>query len=323
MHPRTIVSAELARLATAQSGVVTTEQAMALGQSRHSLARLVEAGQWQRLAPGLYLTVPMSADFSALAWGGVLLGGEQARLGPRTSAHLHGLVKSAPDVVDVLVPGHRRVRVTGPWQFVRDGSSSRSARTIGSPPRLVVTDTIIDLTAQLSPPEVVGIVTVAIQNRRTTGDRLTAALDRRSRHPHRALLLALLDDVAEGAQSPLELDYVREVERPHALPVGVRQRSRQGLPYCSDVSYDEYQLLVELDGRDGHAGVGRFRDMRRDNRFAVRGLLTLRFGFYDVVHHPCAVAGQVWAVLADRGYGEPLRRCPRCLHTPLTDLVRG
>lgn len=82
-------------------------------------------------------------------------------------------------------------------------------------------------------------------------------------------------------------------------------------------------LLVELDGQDGHQGVGRFRDMRRDNRFAVRGLTTLRFGFYDIVDHPCGVAAQVWAVLVDRGYPEPFQHCPSCLHTPLTELVRG
>lgn len=62
------VSPELARLADLQAGVVTTEQVVSLGQTRHSVARLIDAGQWQRLAPGLYLTVPVAADFAALAW---------------------------------------------------------------------------------------------------------------------------------------------------------------------------------------------------------------------------------------------------------------
>jgi very-short-patch-repair endonuclease len=121
----------------------------------------------------------------------------------------------------------------------------------------------------------------------------------------------------------LELRYLREVERPHGLPVGNRQRSRLGLPYCTDVGYDEYRLLVELDGRDGHEGVGRFRDMRRDNRFAAGGLTTFRYGFFALVDHPCAVAGQVWAILAERGRPEPFRHCPRCLNTPLAELIRG
>ena len=117
--------------------------------------------------------------------------------------------------------------------------------------------------------------------------------------------------------------YLREVERPHGLPVGNRQRSRLGLPYCTDVGYDSYRLLVELDGRDGHEGAGRFRDMRRDNRFAAGGFSTLRFGFFDVVDHPCAVAGQVWAVLAERGHSKSFSHCSRCSNAPLSDLVRG
>ena len=133
----------------------------------------------------------------------------------------------------------------------------------------------------------------------------------------------MLEDVAEGAESALELLYLREVERPHGLPVGNRQRSRAGLPYCSDVGYDEYQLPVELDGRDGHQGTGRFRDMRRDNRFAARRHTTLRFGFFDVVNRPCAVAGLVWSVLVDRGCPEPFRHCSRCRNVPLTEFVLG
>ena len=133
----------------------------------------------------------------------------------------------------------------------------------------------------------------------------------------------MLDDVAVGAESALELLYLRDVERPHGLPVGSRQMSRLGLRYCSDVGYDEYRILVELDGQDGHAGTGRFRDMRRDNRFAARHHTTLRFGFFDVVNHPCAVAGLVWSVLADRGRLDPFRHCPRCRQVPLSELVLG
>ena len=89
VQTRKTISVELTRLADLQAGVVTIEQAVGLGQTRHSLGRLVGSGQWHRLAPGLYLTLPVAADFSALAWGGVLLGGDGSRLGPRASGHLH------------------------------------------------------------------------------------------------------------------------------------------------------------------------------------------------------------------------------------------
>ena len=323
VNPRRIVSPSLARLAEVQAGVVTTEQAVSLGQTRHSLARLVGDGRWRRLASGLYLASPAEPNFSALAWGGVLLGGQGSRLGPRASAHLHELEKRAPGAVDVLVPADRRIRVAGPWEFVRDSSANRSTRTIGQPPRLVIDDAVIDFAALIKEPDVVGLVTQAVSSHKTTAPRLLRTLERRGRHPHRALLRDMLADVAEGAESPIELRYLRDVERPHALPNGRRQKSRLGLRYCSDVGYDKQQLLVELDGRDAHQGTARFRDMRRDNRFAARYHVTLRYGFYDLTHHPCAVAGQVWSVLAERGWPDVFTHCRRCRNTPLTELVQG
>jgi very-short-patch-repair endonuclease len=78
------------------------------------------------------------------------------------------------------------------------------------------------------------------------------------------------------------------------------------------VVYLLYRLVVELDGRLGHEGAGRFRDMRRDNWATVEGEATLRYGFTDVAGYPCLVARQVWGVLSTRGFPGELQRCPRC-----------
>jgi hypothetical protein len=155
-----------------------------------------------------------------------------------------------------------------------------------------------------------------VQRRMTTPERLRSRLGQRSRHAHRALLVNMLADVAEGAESPLELRYLRTVERPHGLPRGDRQNSRAGLRYIRDVLYDEFALLVELDGRDGHSDVGRFRDMNRDNLHALRDELTLRFGWFDIAARACLVAFQVFTVLSRRGYDSPFRRCLNCRGVP-------
>jgi hypothetical protein len=211
-------------------------------------------------------------------------------------------------------------RTRGPWRFTRESPGARSGRSVGSPPRLSVEDTVLDLCASSSEGPVVTLVTTAVQSRRTRADRLAAALDSRARHRHRRLLRVLLADVAVGAESPLELSYLRDVERAHGLPDGRRQASRLGLPYATDVGYDAYGLLVEPDGRLGHDGAGRFRDMNRDNRFVLGGLTTLRYGWFDVVDHPCLVAAQVGHVLLARGWlGLPVR-CERCAAVPEADL---
>lgn len=311
MHPRQPVPPALDQLAGFQARVVTREQALGLGLSRHALARLTGNGEWTQLARGAYLTAAVEPTWDALAWAGVLLGGQGARLGPRASAFKHGL-RPAPETVDVLVPAARPIRIGGPWRFQREGDGVRSPRTVGSPPRLTVEDTVLDLCDEGGPGEVVSLVTTVCQKRLTTTDRLLRALRARSRHRHRKLLLDLLAEVAAGCESALEVHYARDVERAHGLPRGERQRSRLGLPHRTDVEYDGYQLLVELDGRAGHEGEGRFRDMRRDNAFMVARWLTLRYGWFDVVDRPCEVALQVAEALIECGWSGLPTRCPRC-----------
>ncbi len=295
-----------------QDGAVSREQALGLGLTDHVVSRLVRSGTWQSVGVGVYATNPLPPSWATLAWAGVLLGGPSARLGPEASGHLHDLRPEAPDPVDILVPRTGRFRTDGPWRFVRESPGVRSSRSTGSPPRLLIEEAVLDLAAVADPGEVVRLVTRAVQLRRTRASRIAVALAERPRHPHRGFMRQLLGDVAEGAESSLELSYLRNVERPHGLPKGTRQASRRGLPYVSDVGYDDWSLLVELDGRLGHEGEGRFRDMWRDNQFALGDLFSLRYGWIDVSDRPCLVATQVGSALVRRGWDGELLRCSRC-----------
>jgi Transcriptional regulator, AbiEi antitoxin len=320
VQPRHEVSDRLLLLAGMQAHVVTRDQALGHGLSRHSLARLVGSGAWRRLAPGVFLTVPLEPPWDSLAWAGVLLGGQFARLGPESSGFMHHLLPVAPEPVDVLVPRERRVDVAGPWRFIRETAGVRTRRSVGDPPRLTVESAVLDVTDVRAAGEVVGLVTTAVQRRLTTVYRLRQELTQRARHRHRALLEDLLADVEAGVDSPLELRYLRDVEQPHGLPKGWRQQSRSGLPYQTDVDYDEYGLIVELDGRAGHEGIGRFRDMDRDNRHTLVSARTLRYGSYDLVARPCGVAFQVYSALVLQGYFEAFVRCRRCITATEADL---
>lgn len=198
-----------------------------------------------------------------------------------------------------------------PWRFTK---SRRLGHTRGTLPRTTTEDTVLDLIAA-EPDSMAGIVTDAVNRRLTTIPRLRSAANNRSRLPRRAELDLLLADVAEGNQSPLELLYYREVERAHGLPKGRRQ-VRQANNTILDVGYggDGWLngLVVELDGRRGHSGSGAFRDMRRDNYHADRGVLTLRFGWADCTSRPCEVAQQVAGRLVGLGWTGQLRPCRAC-----------
>lgn len=289
--------------------MVSREQAHAHGLSDASLRRLRRDGWWQRLEAGLYFTGSDEVTWLGLAWGGVLLGGDEARLGAEAAAKLHGLIASAPAVITVLVPHGSPRAPRGPWQFVqeRDGLRRRSR---GAPPRLDVEDTVLDLADACDEATAVDVVTRAVQERLTVPDRLRRRLELRPRHRHRRLLGSVLADVEEGAQSPLELRYLVDVERPHGLPPGRRQHRSRGT--FRDVYYEEFGAIVELDGRAGHEGSGRLRDMRRDNRSTLAGEPTLRYGWWDVVDQPCLVAAQVATLLASRGWSGVMVHCPKC-----------
>ena len=306
----------LQRLTRLQAGVVTREQATAHGVSPRLVARLIDEGHWRRLDRAVFLTAGLEPTFEARAWAGTLLGGDDARVGALAAARLHRLADDDPALVTVLVPHRQRPAPRRGYEFVRERAGTRG-RSVGAPPRTTVEDTVLDLCATARPEDVVGWVTLAVERRRTTSRGLLRALAGRQRHPRRELLEGLLADVAVGVRSPLELTYLRDVERAHGLNVLVsRQQPSRTHRAIRDVCYPEFGVVVELDGRLGHTELGRFRDMNRDNLASLDGLLTLRYGAGDLHGHPCAVAAQVARALHQRGWTGLPTRCPHCRSVP-------
>lgn len=174
-----------------------------------------------------------------------------------------------------------------------------------SPPRTRIEDTVLDIVdASRSAKYATRWVSAAIQKRKTTASRLAERLASRKKIKWRALVGSMLADVAEEAQSMLEIEHLRRVERAHGLPAGVRQRRVSGARVIwIDVDYDEFMTRIELDGRVGHADeASKFRDRRRDNRGTVGGRWTLRYGHAEVFGAPCAVAAEQAFVLRKRGW---------------------
>jgi hypothetical protein len=301
----------LRRLAAFQDGVLTREQALAYQLSSKAVDRLISEGHWQRLSSGVYVTGATGPTWRSLSWAGVLIGGDFARVGNRAAAYLQGLIDEPPDLIHILIPHAQRLRSRPPWLFQRENGAFRTSSR-GNPPRISIEDAVLDLCDDGEPADVVGWLTTSVQRRLTTPERLRRAVDRRIRSRHRKVILDLLSDVTQGAQSPIEVRYVREVERAHGLPRGTRQTQSRDRRQLRDVEYKAYGVLVELDGRLGHTGMGRFRDMWRDNSAIVENQVTLRYGSVDLYRRPCEVALQVASVLIQRGWAGSPARCDRC-----------
>lgn len=309
------LSQAVAELAAEQHGVVTRAQLLALGASPSWVTARVSSGRWQRAFAGTYVVFSGPAPFRTRVSATLLRAGAGAMARGPTAAALDGLGPEPSGVLHVLVPATRRVVIAEPGIDVR---RSRHADAYAHPTRLPrrtrVEATVLDLAADAEQLfDVAAWVSRAVGRRLTTPQRLRAALAERARHRWRRQLLAVLGDVELGAQSPLELAYLRQVERAHGLPAGVRQRRLAGRSVrWIDVDLDEFGLRVELDGRLGHVEEGAFRDRRRDNDSTRAGRATLRYGWADVLGAPCDVAAEVAGVLAARGWGGRPRRCGPC-----------
>lgn len=287
---------------------MTTQQVLATGMSRDGLRGLVKQGQWTRVATGVHSTSPAPPSWEQLAWGGVLVGGPMAALGGMAAAHLFGLADPTTPI-DVWTPEGSPViqRPQGPWRFRRG-----VRRVVGHPPRTSLDETILDLCSGASPDDQSHWIAAALRSRKTTPERLTRALERAPRVGGRQQISELLQVVGGGSESPLEVRYFRDVQRPHGLPEGIRQRSVSSRTR-SDVVFEGYGLIVELDGDLGHRGAGERRDAWRDAHHLALGLVTLRFGWADLVGYPCEVAAAIAEVLHSRGWEGAARPCRACI----------
>jgi hypothetical protein len=176
-----------------------------------------------------------------------------------------------------------------------------------------VEETILDVAETDTLDETLAVLGRAFQRRRTDENALLRRLAARQRHPRRALLGLVLGDVAAGAESAMEVRYLHDVERAHALPTGERQIVIDpGGRQHHDVGYRAQRVLVELDGRLGHEDRrDRVHDGVRDRRSASRGWLTVRAFWTDVAGQPCELALDVGAVLHSRDWAGAVRPCRR------------
>ncbi len=309
MRKRQDLPAALRRLIGRQLGLVTVEQAALFGVGDDALRRLAGQGHARRLAKGLYDFVPLLGSFEKRAWAAVLLGGDRAVVGGEAALRLCGL-GIEPDVIDVWVPPDTQPTPL-PGIRVRRDFLGRTARRRGAIPRLGVAEALVDVCQYLQTGRMVGLLTEAFRQGLTSPESVLQVIRRRARVRGRARFKAVVADLA-GVESTLEYAYRRDVERAHGLPPARRQLSvSRGTR--SDGVYEEFGVVIELDGRAYHQPTASaFRDLRRDNAHAELNLITLRYGSADVRGRPCEVAAQVAAVLRSRGWSGDYPGCPRC-----------
>jgi hypothetical protein len=289
-----------------QAGVVRRAQLVEEGASPHDLRRWIRQRRLVRVHPGVYVNHTGPLTWTNRAWAAVLVNWPAA-LADVSAVNLagdpiHVAVDSAATPID-----RRGIRL----HWLTD-VESRVLWNL-SPPRVRVEDALLTVAGRAETRiEALSVLADACRRRRTTPARLTAELEARIGIKNRAWLRAAISETGQGIQSALESGYLRRVERAHGLPRGTRQqrvRSGNGVLF-RDVLYEDYGIVVELDGRIGHElSSDRWNDMDRDLDAAVDRLLTVRLGWRHAEDQPCRTAARLAVLLQDRGWRGRPRRC--------------
>ena len=306
----------IARLASAQHGVASNDQARRLGFTARQIQHRRRSGQWIGLGVRTF-RLPGAPDI----WEGrliaaVLAAGDRAVVSHLSAARLHGLDSFDDDVVELLavdgryrspsgVVVHRTRRLDrADVQVVRRHLSpairaDRGMRAAGLITQFKATTasrTILDL-APVVDAERLGM---AIDSAARLGLSSPSYLVRRLgaiRRPGRAGV-RLLDEVLldAGGHSWLErrfLRLMREAGLPRPACQVVHQR-RGAFIARVDFDYSPRPLIVEVAGRRGHTSdADRASDARRRNELGALGIGVLDFVTTQVINDPAYVVETV------------------------------
>lgn len=142
------------------------------------------------------------------------------------------------------------------------------------------------------------ILAMSVQQRLVTGRQLVAALEVVHGRNRRAIIRALVMDIADGAQSLGEINFAVAC-RKRGLPTPSRQvmrRGPRGRVYL-DVYFEEYGLVVEIDGAGHLWGLAQVDDNVRENQVVIDGDRVLRVNVIGLRLDEDALMDQVTAAL--------------------------
>jgi very-short-patch-repair endonuclease len=292
--PREIAAErEVARIASSQQGLVTTEQLSEAGFGRSQITRRVR-GEWLvRRHVGVYqlgvFAGPVAEERAAL-----LACGSRAVLSHWTAAWVFELCRRVVGPIHVTFaeglagrrPGiraHRSSTLPDCDVVVKHGLR------VTTPAR-----TLLDLAASTPRAELERLTEEAQVQRLASPAEMLAVVERGAGRPGVAKLRAVLDFIDEPLFTRSEAEKrLRALCRSSGLPMPRMNVQRAG--WEVDAVWDTQRLVVEVDGYGFHSTRARFeRDRRKDADLMLAGYRVLRITWRRLTREP----EQVIALLA-------------------------
>jgi very-short-patch-repair endonuclease len=284
----------LARLAGSSHGVVTRQELLSAGVTRHEIQQRLATGALITVHRGVFRVGHAAPSVEARYLAAVKACGPGSLLAGRAAAYLLHLLNRRPPLPEVLTAHHRRpTAVTVRRCRSIDG---RDATTWRGLPVTNVPRTLVDLAALLDPPDLARAFHEAAVKHRLKPDAVERVLDRRHNWPGARKLRRVIWEDEPVSLSRLESSFIGVLRRAH-LPVP-RTNVAVGT-YFVDCRWPDHRLTVELDSyRYHHTRHAWERDRQREREARARGDEFRRYTWRDVTEEPKPMLADLRALLA-------------------------
>lgn len=277
------MDAQLHRLAGRQHGVVSTQQALAIGLTRRQIEHRVSTGSLELVRRGVFAAPGAPRSWEQAVMAAVLAGGSGAVASHETAARLWGL-RSVPGAgLEISNSRMRQHRIDGVVAHRFSVLDPDRRRVVGIPATSAAR-TLVDLSGRGDERQLGVMLDEALRRRMVSVDdvdrcasRLSPARGRRLALVHS--LLSVRGHAFEPGDSAFETRVVRAIQRAGLPSPAVQHRIQVGTrSYRVDLAYPDLGLAIELDGYEFHHTRSAFDDdRRRGNDLVGSGLVLLRF----------------------------------------------
>jgi len=292
----------LDRLLKRQQQVISRSQALACGMTAGVLRRRAEpGGPWQRLLPGVYLTVTGSPTRDQREIAALRYAGDRSVITGLTALRRIGIRVPDRDQVTVLVPANRHARSISYvtiWQTIRmpELVMYRGPIQFALPDRAAA-DAARELTSM---NEIRAVVANGVQQRWCTVEGLDAELragPRRGSSPLRRVLA----EVASGVRSVPEGD-LRKLLDAAGMPMPLfNAKVYAGREFIArpDAWWPDAGVAVEVDSMEWHLSPEDWQlTMSRHARMSAQGIIVLHFTPRQIRTESDRVIAQIESALA-------------------------
>jgi very-short-patch-repair endonuclease len=264
-------------------------QLLALGLSRRTIAARCAAGKLVREHRGVYSVGHAQRTPAALADAAVMACGERSVLSHDSAAALYRLRKwpRVPEISSPLRRDHPGICAHRTTTLTLRDVTTRDGIRVTTPAR-----TIVDIAPRLTDVQLTNLIHEARRNRDLPNRELSRLY----------ALCPRAADVYDSEEAPSRSIFQHEfkaflIERD--LPIPEFEAPWHG--YEVDAFYEDYRLIVELDGYLDHSQPDRFEADRERDALAIELKFdTLRITWKRLKRRPGPLARQFRAILAAR-----------------------